>query len=343
MQTQPVIVVLPPRTLLLDVAGPLEVLRRANLEADCKVRFAVELVAARPTVASSVGLCLSGLAALPATIPDGAIVLLGGSVDQIAFGPATAIADDAADEAALVDWLRRTIGPEHTLACVCSGALLAARAGLLDGHDCTTHHLLCAELARLAPAARVLENRLYVEDRRRLSSAGVTAGTDLLLHLVQRLAGPAVAAAIARHLVLYLRRNGALPQLSPWLSGRNHLHAVVHRVQDAVTLEPARNWSLAELARIAHTSPRHLSRLFSRHAGLSLHDWCNALKVELARQLLDEGGMSLDRIAERAGFGSARQFRRAWARCFALSPSEWRARNAKLSADGHKLAVAAGQ
>jgi transcriptional regulator GlxA family with amidase domain len=208
----------------------------------------------------------------------------------------------------------------HRVASVCAGALLAARAGLLDGYDCTTHHSVCAELEALAPAARVLENRLYVEDGTRLSSAGITAGTDLMLHLVARECGPAVAATIARHLVVYLRRSGADPQLSPWLEGRNHIHPAVHRAQDAVAADPARDWSLDALARVANASPRHLSRLFNEHAGMSLPDYVNRLRVALAGELLGHTRLDMERVAERSGFASARQLRRAWSRSHATPP-----------------------
>ncbi len=174
------------------------------------------------------------------------------------------------DERAIVDWLRACVRPGHTLMTICSGALLAARAGLLDGYSCTTHHAECGELAALAPRAKVLDNRLFVIDGERYTSAGVTAGLDLMLNVVSSLAGHACALAIARHLVLYLRREGADPQISPWLAGRNHLHPAVHRVQDAIIANPAENWTLTRLAKIANTSSRHLSRLFNEHAGMNI-------------------------------------------------------------------------
>lgn len=330
---QAVVVVLPPSTLLLDVAGPLEVLRSANLVPEPALLFDVQLVAARPEVCSSSGLQLSSLKPLPAVVRPDTFVLLVGSVEQVQFATPPAPAQDVRDQRALVDWLKACVTPAHLLITVCSGALLAARAGLLDGHDCTTHHTLCDTLRQLAPRARVLENRLYVDDRRRLSSAGVTAGTDLLLHLVQGLAGADVAARIARELVLYLRRDGADPQLSPWLSGRNHLHAAVHRVQDAVLAAPTRDWPLATLAQLAHTSPRHLSRLFNEHVGMHLPDWLNALRVERARTLIERSDLGLEQVAERAGFGSARQLRRAWSRLHSVSPAAWRQRSVMRNTD----------
>jgi len=321
----PVFVLVPPRALLLDLAGPLEVLRRANAE-QAAVRFEVRWFAARARVASSIGLELHGFARLPARIPREALLLLVGSADHVAFGRDPGDAACARDEAAIVDWLRRRVTPGQRIATVCSGALLAARAGLFDGYACTTHHACCDELARAAPRARVIENRLYVEDRDRLSSAGVTAGTDLMLHLVARECGAAVAAAIARHLVVYLRRAGDDPQLSPWLEGRNHLHPAVHRVQDAIAADPARDWSLAALAEVAHASERHLSRLFNRHAGMSLTDYVNRLRVALAAQLLGSTRLDMERVAERSGFASARQLRRAWRRSHPTPPRVARSR-----------------
>ncbi len=313
-----VLVVVPPRTLLLDVAGPVEVLRRANQEQGA-VRFEVGFAGPQPQVISSVGLLVSGIAPLPAHVPDASLVLLAGDA-QVPLNAGAMAHEDGDEETRLVEWLRRTIRPEHRLVCICSGALLAGRAGLLDGYQCTTHHACCAELAAAAPQAQVLENRLYVEDRNRLTSAGITAGVDLMLHLVEGLAGPACAVAVARFLVVYLRRTGADPQLSPWLDGRNHLHPAIHRVQDAIAAAPARAWAAAELARIAHASPRNLSRLFNGQTGFSIPEYVSRLRVALAQDLLSQTRLDMEGVAERAGFGSARQMRRAWGRLHAGPP-----------------------
>jgi transcriptional regulator GlxA family with amidase domain len=314
-----VAVIVPPRALLLDIAGPIEVLRRANIE-QRDVRFDVRYASPVPAVASSIGLTLSGIGALPATLDDGAMIVVPGNADNIAFATDTPDAAVARDEAAIVAWLASVVRPSHTLVTICSGALLAARAGLLDGHDCTTHFSVCAQLASLAPRARVLENRLYVADGTRCSSAGVTAGTDLMLHLVAERCSAAVALAVARHLVVYLRRCGSDPQLSPWLEGRNHIHPAVHRAQDAIAADPSRAWTLATLARVANTSARHLSRLFNEHAGMGLPEYVNRLRVSLARELIGQTRLDMERVAERSGFASARQLRRAWRRSYATPP-----------------------
>jgi len=322
----PVYVALPSQTLLLDVAGPLEVLRWANLVQQA-LRFEVCYVAAKNSVLTSIGLTLSGLEPLPDTLPPGAMVIVAGNVDQVMNVETTTTTDD--DDAPLIEWLRAVIRPGHQLISICSGALLAARAGLLDGYACTTHYTSCAQLAALAPKARVLENRLYVEDGERWTSAGVTAGIDLMLHIVSQMTDHTCALAVARYLVVYLRRSGADPQLSPWLEGRNHIHPIVHRVQDAIAADPARPWTIEALSQIAGVSARHLSRLFNEDAGMSIMDYTNRLRVALTRELLSQTRLDMERVAESAGFASTRQLRRVWRKVYATPPSK--VRNAQQS------------
>ena len=202
-------------------------------------------------------------------------------------------------------------GARARLWTVCSGALTAAEAGLFDGRQCTTHHELIAELATRAPAAEVLSNRIYVIDGPVASSAGITAGIDLALAAIQFACGPGIAAQVAQDLVVYWRRAGADPQVSPLLDHRNHLHAAVHRVQDAVLAEPAASWNEERLAGVAHVSPRHLRRLFGAHAGLAPLAYVSSIRVALARQHLASGRTSVERAAEHVGFSSARQLRAA--------------------------------
>ena len=324
MKSIPVYVVLLQRTLLLDAAGPLEVLRAANRDQQ-EVRFVVHYVGPESSIISSIGLTLAKIEPLPKTLPDGAMVVLSGGVDYIMMpGVQVVPRKDGHSETAVVKWLRAMVRPGHKVVSICSGAMLAGRAGLFDGYACTTHYSVCAELAALAPEAKVLENRLFVEDGERYSSAGVTAGVDLMLHIVAQLAGLPLAVSIARYMVVYLRRSGADPQLSPWLEGRNHIHPAVHRVQDAITADPAKSWTLRALARIAGASSRHLTRLFQEYAGMSITDYKNNLRVALARELITQTSLDMEQVAERAGFGSTRQLRRAWGRLHDSAPSEAR-------------------
>ncbi|MEO5757111.1 MAG: helix-turn-helix domain-containing protein [Mesorhizobium sp.] len=316
----PVYVVIPPRLLLLDVAGPVEVLRKANLEQSV-VHFDVSYVGPAHSIGTSIGLAVSGISRLPKFLPDNALVILAGSADHPLGERTTTDAAEQAHDGEIIGWLKRTIRPSVCLVTICSGALLAARAGLLDNYECTTHHDCIVELARLAPTATVRENRIYVEDGKRLTSAGVTAGIDLMLHIVAQLASHACALSVARYLVIYLRRSGADPQLSPWLEGRNHIHPAIHRVQDAVTANPAKEWSVASLARLAAASPRNLSRLFNEHAGMSVTDFVNRTRVALAHDILTSSRLDLETVAMQSGFASTRQLRRAWGRLHPQPPS----------------------
>lgn len=319
----PVYVVIPPRVLLLDVAGPLEVLRKANLEQN-KVRFDVRYIGPAPAAISSIGLSVAGVEPLPEALPDGALVIVSGAADVPLGSAETDRSADVVLEKDIVLWLRRAVRPGVRLVTICSGALLAARAGLLDGYSCTTHHLTIDELGRLAPAARVHENRLFVEDGERLTSAGITAGIDLMLHIVAGLTDHATALAVARYLVVYLRRSGNDPQLSPWLEGRNHLNPVVHRAQDAIAHDPAAEWSVERLANIGGASPRNFSRLFNEYAGMTVTDYVNRLKISLAREMLMNSELDIENVATKAGFASARQFRRVWQRIYKEPPSRIR-------------------
>jgi transcriptional regulator GlxA family with amidase domain len=323
----PVFVVIPPRLLLLDVAGPLEVLRQAN-RVQNSVRFEVLYVGPQATLQTSIGITLSAIEPLPKQLPAGSWVVLAGDVEHVMLcggktGPGKSDADAEAEEA-IVHWLKTAICPGHKLISICTGALIVARAGLLDGYACTTHYLSYEELAGIAPRARILENRLYVEDGERYSSAGITAGIDLMLHLVHQCTDQSCALAVARYLVVYLRRSGSDPQLSPWLEGRNHIHPAVHRAQDAIAADLTKSWSLSALARVAGASDRHLSRLFHEHVGLSIPEYTNRLRVAYAQELLRETRIDMERVAEQSGFNSTRQLRRAWRRLYKTPPREAR-------------------
>lgn len=320
----PTFVVLPAHTLLLDVAGPLEVLRKANQFQDA-VAFDVTYVSPLPQVTSSIGLTLSGMLPLPASVPPGALVIVSGETQEVMPTANPTEPERHGDgEEAIVAWLRRIGTADIQLVCICSGALLAARAGLLDGRACTTHFDDCTRLARLAPTARVQEDRLFVEDGQCLTSAGITAGVDLMLHLVARYTDERIAATIARHLVVYMRRDTRAAQLSPWLDGRNHIHPAIHRVQDAIAANPAADWTLDRLADIAIASPRHLSRLFHEATGMTPIDFVNRHRVALARQMILNTRFGMEEIARRAGFASSRQLRRAWGRIHTQPPAALR-------------------
>jgi transcriptional regulator GlxA family with amidase domain len=308
--------VLLPDVVLLDVAGAAEAFRSANQQIPDS--YTVEFIAPRTQLRTGVGLTVGNLKPLPTKLPDDSMVVIPGLVgERVSF--------DAPGVQSVVRWLRSVMTNQTTiLMCVCAGSVIAAAAGLLSGRECTTHHEHLEELARVDPAAVVHANRIFVEDGRILTSAGVTAGIDLALHVIGQHLGHHIAAAVARNLVVYMRRSGNDPQLSPWLTHRNHIHPAVHRVQDAVAKNPSADWASSRLAEVACTSERTLCRLFAEHAGCSPLDYVQRMRVALARDLLNNSRMNIERVAERAGFSSAHHLRRVWRRWESRAPSAQR-------------------
>jgi transcriptional regulator GlxA family with amidase domain len=218
-----------------------------------------------------------------------------------------------AEAQALLHWLRglRPVAGQLELVTVCAGAVLAAHAGLLTGRRATTHHLHLDELALVDPRCDVAANRVFVADGPIYTSAGVTTGIDLLLHRISDICGPTVAVQVAQAMVIGLRRGPDDPQFSPFLHHRNHMHPALHRVQDAVGQQPQADWSVPQMAEVAHTSPRHLTRLFLEHAGIAPLQYLRRIRLATAEAAL-RSGQNVTQAALMAGFSSDTQLRRAW-------------------------------
>lgn len=305
-----------PQVVLLDVAGAAEAFRMASqLVPDS---YDLKFVGTSPSLRSAVGLQMHKLQRLPDAVPDHSIVVITG-VSSVSLDL------ESAPVRRLTDWLANVARNETvTLMCVCSGSLLAAQAGILHGRECTTHHEFIERLAKMEPSATVHGNRIFVEDGHVMTSAGVTSGTDLALHVIGQQLGHKIAVTVARDLVVYMRRTTADPQLSAWVMHRNHIHPAVHKVQDAIARNPAANWSSAKLAAVACMSSRNLGRLFAEHAGCSPLDYVQRLRVALAREMVMNSDLALERVAERSGFSSAHHLRRVWRRWERASPTEFR-------------------
>ncbi len=303
-----VYLILTPGVLMLDYAGPAEALRMAR---DMGAALALHTCGPEPQVRTSLDTQLTGLAPLPQSLPEHSLVLITGNSEEREDYNTTAAQK-------VVQWLRTVPGPRTRMASICSGALLLAMAGQLQGRCCTTHHSLIKDLRALAPGAQVLDDRVFVEDGPVLTSAGITTGIDLALHIVQQVAGAELTGRLARRLVVYLRRGPQDAQLSPWLTHRNHLHPAVHRAQDHIvhTLKqaPETRWALAQLADVACVSPRHLTRLFMLHTGVSVLDYARELRLAHAHELRQhQPRLTQEQLALACGFGSARDLRRAQA------------------------------
>lgn len=290
-----------PGVMALDLTGPAESLALAG------DHFTLRYIGPQPSVVCSTGMTIGNIEPLPDTLPPESLLVVPGVYDS-------RICYDTPQAEQARKWLQTqqaVIQAQNLmLICVCSGALLAAQAGLLNGVQCTTHHDVSDRMKAAAPQARVKDNRVFVEDGNIWTSAGITAGIDLALHLINRLCGAQRALAVAREMVVWFRRSGDDPQLSPWLRYRNHLHPAIHRAQDAMIAHPEHAWTLAELAARAHVSSRHLARLFRQHLGISVREYHEQLRVGIARQRQQQGEAA-EKAALAAGFSSARQLRRA--------------------------------
>jgi transcriptional regulator GlxA family with amidase domain len=314
------------QSLLLDIAGPAEAFRLANLHRDARglpPRSRLGFAGPAASVPTSVGLTLGNLVPLPAELTAPTWVVVVGQ-------PAAQLTQVTPEIAITAQWLHDRLrdalsvtnqGTPHRLVTICSGTLLAARAGLLGTRRCTTHHELLPMLRALAPQAQVIDNRVFVVDGPLASSAGITAGIDVALHLIAEECGEALAASVAEDMVVYLRRSPRDTELSPFHMHRRHLHPTVHRVQNAIVTEPERDWDMASLAQVAHAAERHLLRLFIDHAGISPLHYLRLIRLERARQSL-EYGSTVTRAAAVAGFASDLQLRRAWSRQWGGSPRD---------------------
>ena len=306
-----VIFLLLPELEILDLAGPLQSFDEA-VRAGADLRVLV--CSPEPRVRTDQGLWLAELDPLPVPEPADLIVVPGMRFAALDAVPASVIA-----------WLRDASKRGAQIASVCTGAFLLGRAGLLDGRQCTTHWSRVEDLQRRFPSARVLDNRLFVQDGPVTTSAGIASGIDMALALLERRCGPILVAAVAREMVVYLRRDGSHRQQSVYLEYRTHLHPGVHRVQDWLTAHPAERVTLPDLARRAALSPRHLTRMFRQATGVSIQEFTTRLRLELARDLLHDPQLTVEAVAARCGFASARQLRRLWKDVYGTSPGSERA------------------
>jgi transcriptional regulator GlxA family with amidase domain len=306
-----------PAVQLLDVAGPLQVFAPANELTDRNGEpplYAVRVVSASaPLVTASAGL---GLVAAPLPPARAALDTL-----LVAGGPGV---HAAAADAVVLQWLRRR-AKRARIASVCTGAFLLAAAGLLNGRRAATHWMHCAELARRYPAVRVEPDPIFVRDGAVWTSAGVTAAIDLALALVEEDVGRSLALAVARHLVMFLKRPGGQAQFSAALSlqGAEDQFGALH---SWMVGRLADDLSLPALARKVGMSERSFSRHYVEATGITPARAVERFRVEAARRLLSDTRLPVKRVAARCGFGSEKTLRRSFLRLLAATPHDYRAR-----------------
>lgn len=318
MATEPaeIVYVVFPGLQVLDLTGPHDVLARANLIAGAPVyRSTVAARTAGPVTASS-GLTIVAEEALADIDRDiDTLMVVGGHGTPEALGDRT-----------LVDDVRRLAARARRVTAVCSGAFLLAEAGLLDGRRATTHWQVWEHLAAMYPAIDVDPDPIHVKDGNVYTSAGVTAGMDLALALVEEDHGRELALAIARALVLFLKRPANQSQFSAHLAAQTAERDVLREVQTFITEHPEADLSVPALARRAAMSERHFARCFTAEVGLTPARYVERVRVETARRLLEETSDGVESIALRCGFGTPETMRRTFLRLLRTSPTEYRRR-----------------
>src|SRR5271155_3257055 len=307
-----------PAVQLLDVTGPVQVFASANdivAETGGARPYALRVVArGGQGVTASAGLALAA----------GPLPPIGDELDTLLIAGGEG-AETAAEDPVLVDWVRQRATQARRVASVCTGAFLLAAAGVLDGRRAATHWKYCAKLAQRFPAVRVEPDPIFVCDGQVWTSAGVTAGIDLALALVEQDLGRTVALAVARYLVVFLKRPGGQAQFSAALS----LQTVEDRfgaLHDWINGHLADDLSLPVLAGRAGMSERSFSRHYAESTGLTPARAIERLRVEGARRLLTDTRLPVKRISQRCGFGSEETMRRSFLRLLSATPQEYRAR-----------------
>jgi transcriptional regulator GlxA family with amidase domain len=311
-----IVVIAYPGVQALDVVGPVEVFSAANRMSG-EDHYDVSVAApAQGPVRSMSGLALGA---------DRRIGALRAAFDTlvVAGGDGTA---DALRDRSLIDAIRRLAGRARRVTSVCSGAFLLAEAGLLDGRRATTHWSVCDLLARLYPTVDVDPEPIFVRDGHVYTSAGVTAGMDLALALVEDDLGREVALAVARRLVLFLRRPGNQAQFSAQLAAQLAQRDDVRDVQRWIADHPEDDLSVAALATRARMSERSFARWFAHEVGVTPGRYVEQVRVEAARRLLEETDDPVARIARSSGFGAPETMRRAFMRALRIGPTEYRRR-----------------
>jgi transcriptional regulator GlxA family with amidase domain len=316
-EPRPIAIVVPASAQSLDVSGPLDAFLEANRQSSGKARYDVRLVALSADHTVKAG-GMSLVADTSIFDDDRAIdtLLVAGTPD---YGQAFSSGD-------LHTWLRRRAPEARRFGSVCTGAFFLGAAGLLDGLKATTHWQHAAELAERFPAAKVMPDQIYVEDGSLYTSAGVTAGIDLALKLIEDDHGRELALMVARRLVVFLKRPGGQSQFSAHLAAQmateGRIQAVQHWILDHLSLD----LTLTALAERAAMSVRNFTRVFQSETGITPADFVEMARVDAARRLLEDTDTPLQRVASSCGFASPDTMRRAFLRRIAAGPSEYRER-----------------
>jgi transcriptional regulator GlxA family with amidase domain len=299
---------------ILDVTGPLEVYAAAN-EFGGGYRITTASVDGKPVTATA-GIQL---------VPDLALDDVDFPIDTLMV-PGRPDWWAAVSDTPLIEAISHLAAGSGTVASICAGAFPLAATGLLEGRRAATHWRLAADLAARYPGIEVDSDAIFVRDGRFITSAGITAGIDLALFLIEADFGAGVARAAAKQLVVFMARPGGQSQFSVRQSAKYGTDSVLRSVLDAVTADPRADHSLAAMARRAGVSERHLTRLFRTETGMTAAQFVERIRLEAAQALLESGSDPLDGVARASGFGSVETMRRAFQRIIGVTPGAYRDR-----------------
>lgn len=315
-----------PNVQMLDVVGPLEVLAGASLAASFgrpdQPGYAIEVVGPElKTLRSASGLRI-GVDRTYSDRPDSLDTLI------VAGGIGTRT---AAHDSRVLDYVRAAAAGARRVCSVCTGALILAQTGLLDGRHATTHWAFAKTLAERFPKIDVDPDAIYCRDGRFWTSAGVTAGMDLALALVEEDLGRDLALDVSRSMVFFLKRPGGQSQFSAQLAGQFADRDPLRDLQAFIIEHPEQDLSVEVLAARVAMSPRHFARVFRTEAGQSPGRFVECVRVEAARRKLEESNASVDEISTRVGLGTSETMRRAFLRQLGVSPAAYRERFTKAA------------
>jgi transcriptional regulator GlxA family with amidase domain len=331
-----IVILLYPRVQSLDVTGPLEVFAGAQrlIEETRRPGPGYEVITVSrdgKPVRTSSGLTVT---------PDACLQEAPRRIDTLIVPGGDGRADAEHDQV-LLDWIGVASATARRTASVCTGAFLLARAGLLDGRRVTTHWASARELQSSYPAVHVDADPIYIQEGDLWTSAGVTAGMDLALALVEEDLDRDAALLIARHLVLFLRRPGNQSQFSATLIAQHAVHEPLREIQRAVLEDIAADHSVEAMAERAHMSPRHFARSFRAETGVTPARHVERVRLEAARRCLEDTADPVAAIADCCGFGTAETMRRVFLRALGVGPAEYRRRFQAPAAEHSRTGIKA--
>jgi transcriptional regulator GlxA family with amidase domain len=299
----------------LDISGPMDVFAEANRFLLPGEHFSMEIIGMnREPIRCSNGMQILVDRILTEAVDAYDILLIAGGPDL----PNTTFGEE------VYSWLRLAAAKAQCHGSICSGAFVLARAGLLHGKTVTTHWNYAEQLASLCATANVQADRLYVLDGELCTSAGVTAGIDLCLHLLAKHRGSEVALNVAKRLVVFMQRAGGQSQFSPYLTPLVEPASPVSQVQQYVLANPAEDLSVKALAAVANMSMRNFARTFVRDAKMAPAEFVEAARLDAARAMLENSVAPLKTVAYQCGFNDADRMRSVFQRRLGVSPQRYR-------------------